>query len=179
MWPTIQSVGLCVRQLSASQRNRITASAPNTSAHTSSPVAGQIAAEKLKPRQVIPSRPSIAQRVGTNIVIVCSHCGKINAGTHAPPSITMIKVTRMERPRVASGVLPTAAISSPKAAVISEKATQTQRNPAGLPSNADAKHHAGKAKNYQQNQHRGNGRTDGPAAEQKTSRQRRGSQAFP
>ena len=57
---------------------------------------GPSAAEGPRPRQVIASRPSIAQRVGTITVNFCSHWGKTNVGTYAPPSITISKVAMME-----------------------------------------------------------------------------------
>ena len=66
-------------------------------------------------------------------VSFCSHAGNTNVGTQAPPSITNNRVVTIARPRVASGVLPSAAISNPQAAVIRENAAQTPRNPAMLP----------------------------------------------
>ena len=80
------------------------------------------------------SKPSTAQRVGTASDAVCSHAGKMNDGTQAPPSITITSVTKMARPRVASGVLPSAAMSRPKLDVSSAKATATPMKPATLPS---------------------------------------------
>ena len=57
----------------------------------------------------------------------------MNDGTQAPPSITSSSVARIARLRVASGVLPSAAISRPKLAVSSANATSTATNPAALP----------------------------------------------
>ena len=58
----------------------------------------------------------------------------MNDGTQAPPSITITSVAKMARPRVASGVLPSAAMSRPKLDVSSAKAMPTPTKPAMLPS---------------------------------------------
>ena len=64
----------------------------------------------------------------------CSHSGKTNVGTQAPPSITRTSVARMATPRVASGVLPSAAMSRPKVEARSAKAKSTPAKPIMLPS---------------------------------------------
>ena len=58
----------------------------------------------------------------------------MKAGTQAPPSITISKVTTIARPRVISGVRPMAAIKRPKAAVNTPKASTMPTNPTRLPS---------------------------------------------
>src|SRR5207253_3036317 len=118
----------------SSQSKRHTAISPNTALKRSIMPIGAQAASRPSPRQVIASSPSTAQRVGTASDTVCSHWGKMKDGTQAPPSITMMSVTKMASPRVASGVLPSAAISSPKLAVSSENAIVTPMKPITLPS---------------------------------------------
>ena len=86
------------------------------------------------PRQVVASRPSTAQRAGITSVTFCSQAGNTNEGTQAPPSITINSTARMATPRVAGGVLPSAAISSPKVEAISAVATHTARKASQLPS---------------------------------------------
>ncbi len=78
------------------QRNRITATTPNNSVKSSNTAMGASAEENPKPRQVMPSSPSIAHRVGTITVNLRSHFGKMKVGTQAPPSITMMSVAMME-----------------------------------------------------------------------------------
>ena len=92
------------------------------------------ALSKPRPRQVMASRPSTAQRVGMKRVALCSHCGKMNDGTQAPPSITIKRVAKMARLRVASGVLPSAAMSRPKLEVSKANAATTPKKPGTLPS---------------------------------------------
>ncbi len=78
------------------QRNRITAATPNNSVKSSKTAMGASAEENPNPRQIIPSNPSIAHRVGTTTVNFRSHAGKTKVGTQAPPSITMMSVAMME-----------------------------------------------------------------------------------
>jgi len=54
---------------------------------------GARAASNPEPRQVIASSPSIAQRVGTTSVALCSHSGNTKVGTQAPPSMTRTSAT--------------------------------------------------------------------------------------
>src|ERR1035437_2429853 len=72
---------------SVRQRNRVTATTPNNSVNSSNTAMGASADENPKPRQVMPSRPSIAHRVGTTTVSVRSHFGNTKVGTQAAPSI--------------------------------------------------------------------------------------------
>lgn len=78
------------------QRNRITATTPKSSVKASKIAIGKTAEEKPKPRQLMASSPSTAQRVGTTTVIFCSHAGNMKVGTQEPPSITMMSVAMME-----------------------------------------------------------------------------------
>src|SRR5207245_10190595 len=78
------------------QRNRITATTPNKSVKSSQTPLCASAEENPTPRQIIPSNPSIAHRVGTTTVNFRSHAGKTKVGTQAPPSITMMSVAMME-----------------------------------------------------------------------------------
>ena len=120
-------------QPSDSHRKRHTAIAPKIAVNTSSAAIGPSASWNPHPRHTSPSNPSTAHRVGTAKLTFCSHCGKRNAGTQLPPSITSSSVTRIAIPREASGVLPSTATSSPNAAVIIANATQTPRNPRNCP----------------------------------------------
>ena len=52
-------------------------------------------------------------------VTVWSHGGKNWLGTQAPPSMTISRTARIDTPRAACGVLPRAAIRSPKVAAVS------------------------------------------------------------
>jgi hypothetical protein len=81
---------------SVRQRNRITATAPNNSVKSSKTAMGASAEENPKPRQIMPSNPSIAHRVGMTTVNFRSQAGKTKVGTQAPPSITMMSVAMME-----------------------------------------------------------------------------------
>lgn len=65
--------------------------------------------------------------------MVCSHSGKTNEGTHAPPSMTMMSVANMAMLRATSGDLPMAAMSSPNEALIMAKARMMAINPNQLP----------------------------------------------
>ena len=82
----------------------------------------------------MPSRPSIAQRTGTTMVSCWSQPGKMNVGTHAPPSITTTSTAKVAIPRVADGVPPTAASRRPNVVAMSAQATLTARKPSTLPS---------------------------------------------
>src|SRR4029079_14794075 len=68
----------------SSQSKRQIAIDANSALKASSTAIGAIAASKPRPRQVMASRPSTAQRVGTTSDAVCSQGGKTNDGTHAP-----------------------------------------------------------------------------------------------
>ena len=85
------------------------------------------------PRHVIASRPSTAQRTGTTSVNCWSHAGKMNAGTQAPPSITIISTASVVMPRAVAGEFPSAATSRPNVDAISAQATAMPRNPDMLP----------------------------------------------
>src|SRR5258708_17633882 len=118
----------------SSHAKRLTAIHAKSALHPSIAATGIHAASRPRPRQVIASSPSIAHRAGTYTVALCSHSGNTNVGTRAPPSIPRSKVARMARPRVASGVLPSAAIKSPKVDVSNAKAMAMPANPITLPS---------------------------------------------
>jgi hypothetical protein len=81
---------------SVRQRNRITANTPNNSVKSSKTPMGASADKNPNPRQVMPSNPSIAHRVGTTTVSFLSHAGKTKVGTQAPPSITMMSVAMID-----------------------------------------------------------------------------------
>jgi hypothetical protein len=66
-------------------------------------------------------------------VTFCNQAGKISDGTHAPPTITISSTARIATPRVADGVLPSPAISSPKLEAMTAVATHTARKPSQLP----------------------------------------------
>ena len=85
------------------------------------------------PRQVIASSPSTAHRTGTITVSCCSHAGKMNVGTHAPPSITIISTASVVTPRAVAGELPSAATSSPNVEAITAQAIEMPRKPRMLP----------------------------------------------
>ena len=124
----------------SSQPKRQIAIAANSGAKPSRTPIGATAASKPRPRQVIASRPSTAQRVGTTSVSRCSHGGKMNDGTQAPPSITIISVARS--PGRAS---PRASCRWPRSAgrrstVSSAKAIATPTKPAMLPSMRTLEH---------------------------------------
>ena len=93
---------------------------------------GRTTSEAPRPRQVMASKPSTAQRTGTACVNVCSQAGNRNDGTQPPPSITEINTTKIAMRRVASGVRPSAAINRPNVDAMIAHATATARKPGRL-----------------------------------------------
>ena len=73
-------------------------------------------AGRPQPCQVTPSRPRIAQLVGSARATSRTQPGSTNVGIHSPPSIDTPRITRMLTLRARASVPPTAATSSPVAA---------------------------------------------------------------
>src|SRR5581483_3433497 len=117
----------------SSHRNRETAIVQNAAANAIRTIVGTTAPLMPMPRHVIASSPSTAHRAGTTSVSCCSHAGKMNVGTQAPPSITIISTASVVTPRADAGVLPSAATRRPNVAAIAQHAIDTARKPTRLP----------------------------------------------
>ena len=96
----------------------------------------------------------------------CSHAGKRNDGTQAPPSITITSTTKIATRRVAAGVRPIAATSRPKVDAMIALAIATAKKPGTLPIGTSNTTRA-KANDDEQRQQREDGAADRRASEQR------------
>ena len=96
--------GVPLKRDHSSHLNRQMAMTRHAAAAPISTNAGVTAAPNGRPRQVAPSRPSTAQRVGVYSEALCNQFGNTKAGTQAPPTMTMSNITIVAIPRVAGAL---------------------------------------------------------------------------